>query len=578
MEIILQTLKLVGSIAFMVFFLGFCVFIHELGHFLAAKWRGMHIIAFSLGFKKAWGKKINGIEYRIGWLPFGGYVDIPQIDTTGTPKDENDKELPRAKPLDRIICAFAGPLFNIIFGLALGTIVWLVGIPQDSPKMRSIEVASIEKSSPEYKAGLRVNDKIVKINDKSFFCTWNDFVQKILFTVGKVKMDVERNGKDIKLAYTPVENPNAPKGLKFEKLAWPFFEPRIPLVMYPESGEPAALAGVRRGDILESINGKKVTDPYMFAYIVDLAEGKPLTLKVRRDGKDVVIDNIKAVPRKFADPKLQKLAENNYKIGINYAVDMPIKVAFVVPELPAAKAGIQVNDVIEKINGRDIKSAAGFIKELKGLKDKPFTLAVKRNDKLMNIQMAAKQIRSFDLGVMLVVLDHPTPWQQFVKVLDLSYKSLRGLVYWAAKKVGLTEEGSTIKFRNLSGPIGMGRTIFISVYYGSIMIGINFVVIISFALAIFNLLPLPVLDGGHILIALLEIIFRRPLHEGAVRAVSVIFVVLLISLMIGVTYNDILRWISQKKVLEQSTVEKNKPAKPEVKNVPATPLQTNKAE
>ena len=66
----------------MLFFGGFCVFIHELGHFLAAKWRGMHIVAFSIGFKKAWSKTVNGIDYRIGWLPFGGYVDLPQIDTT----------------------------------------------------------------------------------------------------------------------------------------------------------------------------------------------------------------------------------------------------------------------------------------------------------------------------------------------------------------------------------------------------------------------------------------------------------------------------------------------------------------
>ena len=70
-----------------------CVFVHELGHFLVAKWRGLHIIAFSLGFKKAWGKKINGVDYRIGWIPAGGYVDLPQIDTTDVAKDEDGNEL-----------------------------------------------------------------------------------------------------------------------------------------------------------------------------------------------------------------------------------------------------------------------------------------------------------------------------------------------------------------------------------------------------------------------------------------------------------------------------------------------------
>ncbi|MCP3965241.1 MAG: PDZ domain-containing protein [Lentisphaerae bacterium] len=571
MELFLQTLKYVGSIAFMVFFLGFCVFIHELGHFLAAKWRGMHIIAFSLGFKKAWGKKINGIDYRIGWLPFGGYVDIPQIDTTGTPKDENDVELPRAKPIDRIICAFAGPLFNILFGLALGMIVWFVGIPQDSPKMRSIEVATIIKKSPEYKAGLRVNDKIVKLNDKAFFCTWNDFVQKVLFTVGKVKMDVKRDGKTIKLAYTPKENPYAPKRLKFEKLAWPFFEPLIPIAMYPKPGSPAAEAGVKRGDILMSINGEKVSDYYAFAYIVDLSDGKPLTLVLRRDGKDITIKNIKALPRKFEDPKQQELADNNYKIGISYT--RGLKISLIAPDLPAAMAGIKVGDLIEKLNGKKIQDSAEFIKDLKSLKGTPFTMTVKRGDKDVKFNLAAKNIKLYDIGVELVVMDHPTPGQQFLKVIDLSYKSLRGLVFRFTNQVGLTDEGSTIKFRNLSGPIGMARTIFISVYEGTLMLGIYFVVIISFALAIFNLLPLPVLDGGHIFIALLEMIFRRPLHEGTIKAVSVIFVFLLISMMIGVTYNDILRIISNR----QTAVKKAQPVMVETNNVQATPVKTDKA-
>ena len=84
----------IGAVAFMVFFFGFCIFIHELGHFLAAKWRGLHVIAFSIGFRKIWSKKIGGVEYRIGWIPFGGYVEIPQVDASGEALDEDGKPLP----------------------------------------------------------------------------------------------------------------------------------------------------------------------------------------------------------------------------------------------------------------------------------------------------------------------------------------------------------------------------------------------------------------------------------------------------------------------------------------------------
>ena len=154
MEAFLDILEIIGCVLFVIFFLGFCVFIHELGHFLTAKMCGMHVNAFSLGFKKAWGRKIGGVDYRIGWLPFGGYVDIPQIDSTEIPHDAEGKELPPAKPIHRLLSAFAGPFFNILFGLALGCVVWLIGVPQDSPKMREITVASVEKAGTEYNSGV----------------------------------------------------------------------------------------------------------------------------------------------------------------------------------------------------------------------------------------------------------------------------------------------------------------------------------------------------------------------------------------------------------------------------------------
>ena len=172
---ILSTLGVAGSVLFVVFFFGMCIFVHELGHFLAARWRGLHVDAFSIGFKKVWAKKINGVEYRIGCLPLGGYVELPQVDSSEeTPHAADGTELPRAKPLDRILTAAAGPIFNILFGLALGCVVWWWGIPQDTPKMRTIEVAVINPDSPEYRAGLRAGDQIVKLNGKPFFLSWKN--------------------------------------------------------------------------------------------------------------------------------------------------------------------------------------------------------------------------------------------------------------------------------------------------------------------------------------------------------------------------------------------------------------------
>ena len=219
----------IGSLAFVFIAVGFCIFSHELGHFLAAKWRGLHIDAFSLGFRPIWKKKVNGVEYRIGWLPFGGYVELPQVDATdATPKAADGTELPRAKAIDRIITAVAGPLFNILSGLLIACFVWYVGMPQDTPKMREITVMEVEPGSPEYQAGLRPGDKIVKLNGEPFFSTWSNFVSKILFAIGKVDLEVIRDGKPVTVSYVPVDNPKAPGSLGAEKIAWPFFTPPKP--------------------------------------------------------------------------------------------------------------------------------------------------------------------------------------------------------------------------------------------------------------------------------------------------------------------------------------------------------------
>jgi regulator of sigma E protease len=120
----------------------------------------------------------------------------------------------------------------------------------------------------------------------------------------------------------------------------------------------------------------------------------------------------------------------------------------------------------------------------------------------------------------------------------MSWKSLRGSCVGIGQKLGWTERQSSLKPSHMSGPLGIGTTLFNSVYHSSLMTGIYFMVVVSFALAIFNLLPFPVLDGGHILFGFIEIIFRRPLPTVIIKGLSVVFVTLLIGLMVFVTFAD----------------------------------------
>src|SRR5580658_1955942 len=107
--------------------------VHELGHFLAAKWRGLKIDRFAIWFgKPIWKTKIDGIEYALGWIPAGGYVALPQMVTMEAIEGKSEtpaEQLPNVPPLDKIIVAFAGPLFSFLLAVFFAVIVWQVGRP-----------------------------------------------------------------------------------------------------------------------------------------------------------------------------------------------------------------------------------------------------------------------------------------------------------------------------------------------------------------------------------------------------------------------------------------------------------------
>src|SRR5678816_2725497 len=109
------------------------IFVHELGHFLAARWRGLKIDRFAIWFgKPIWKAKINGVEYALGTIPAGGYVSLPQMATMETIEGKGDSSgqaLPPISALDKIIVAFAGPLFSFLLAIAFAYVVWKVGRP-----------------------------------------------------------------------------------------------------------------------------------------------------------------------------------------------------------------------------------------------------------------------------------------------------------------------------------------------------------------------------------------------------------------------------------------------------------------
>ncbi|MBO5990469.1 MAG: site-2 protease family protein [Lentisphaeria bacterium] len=556
-DTLLSILDIVLSLAFVFFAIGYCIFCHELGHFVAAKWRGLHVDAFALGFKPFWRKKYKGVEYRLGYLPFGGYCDIPQVDATSSaPKAADGTVLERAKPLDRIITAVAGPLFNLISGMLVACIVWICGMPQDSPKMREITVLEIPEKSPEYAAGLRKGDRIVKLNGKNFHDTWAGFTKKLLFAVGEIELEVVKpDGKRVLVKYVPQENPNAPGSLKREKIAYPFFTPLIPVKLVVKQDGIAYKSGLRDGDVVTAVNGVPVTQAAVFQFQLDLAGNNDVKLRVKR-GNDLLDFTVKAKPVPgVGEEYTLYLAGVRFKENSADAV-----IANVKPGFPAAKAGVVAGDKIIEIDGKKISDASAALEMLRSMKAKPFEVKIKRADKELVFKLKCDKIVPMTIDASILMIDHPTPWAQFIDTCDMSYKSLRGLLVGAGNKLGITKQQSSIKPGHMSGPLGMGPVLFDSVHRGSLIGGIYFVVVISFALMIFNLLPLPVLDGGHMLFGAIELIIRRPLPDMVIKVLTNIFVVLLIGLMLYVTFSD-----------SRRLFRRFVPATESVKNAPQNP-------
>jgi regulator of sigma E protease len=427
--------------------------VHEFGHFLAAKWRGLKIERFAIWFgKPIWKKKINGVEYALGWIPAGGYVALPQMATMEAieGKSETPAEmLPNISALDKIIVAFAGPLFSFLLAVFFAFIVWGVGKPSNGAD---------NSTTMGWKAGLRPGDTILEVDGH------------------------------------PVKN----------------FLPT--------------------GSLSDSIKWRVIT-----------STGMNVAIKYLRDGKEAMAYAVPTnLPTKWYERKELR------QIFISYAEKSVI--GEIASNSPAALAGLKAGDEIVAMDGQKIFSPWTISFAEQALTNKPnvpaaFTIR-RGNEKFDRTLLAVKPLQPTNSGPSFgivswqgdtnISLVHPNPLEQIQSSVGQIFATI-GAVFAHKGEIGVQQLGGPVMIARVYYNLFQDEDGWRRVLWFSVILNVN--------LALINMLPMPVLDGGHITLSLIEVIRRRPVKTRILNYVQNSFMMLLILFMVYIMFFDTGDWI-----------------------------------
>ena len=437
-------MQVLPTIFYFLVTIGILVLVHELGHFLAAKFFGMRVDRFSIGFPpRAFGKKIGETDYCVSWIPIGGYVKIAgmideSMDTEYLSEEPKPWEF-RAKPIwQRLIVICAGVAMNILLAVV---IFWGLLVYQGKMVRPVTEIGYLLPESPATKVGLRVGDVIQSVNGKPV-TQWEE-IENLVYTdalSGDLSFSILRRGQPTQVT--------VPRSLTTEILEDRFGMFPTGLVAYVstvEAGLPADQAGIKPGDLILKINGESIAYGQLQEAVKQYA-GKVISLSWSRGGE-------------IKEASLTPTAEGRIGVGFNPYYNGPVETIrySVLAALP------------------------------EGIKD---------------------------------------AWV-------MNWINLRGIYQILVGNVSLS--------KSVAGPITIAKIATRSAETGIVSF-LGFMALLSMNLAILNLFPFPALDGGHAVFLVYEGVFRREIPNKVKIALQQVGFLLLLVFMAFVLYNDIIRF------------------------------------
>jgi regulator of sigma E protease len=437
------------TLASFLFVLGVLVFIHELGHFLLARWNGVRVLTFSLGFGPKLLKIQRGdTEYCISAIPLGGYVKMAGENPDDALTGAHDEFMAKSK-WQRFQILIAGPVMNIVLAVVLLAAILMQGADVLAYLDRPAVVGAVQPGSPAEKAGILPGDQITRFGSASVG-TWEHLDMAVAARPEReVEVTVIRNGREERLQIRPDLTELRTRGdARFEVGTIGVLPDVYPSVASFVPGKPAESSGLKAGDLILAVDGERMVFRSQVAEAIAKKSGeRPIEFRIRRDGAD------------------QTIAVTPYKEG------------------DATRVGIYMNEATRSFTPTPLEAIG---------------LSVQRN-----IEMS-------------------------------------GMILGTLKDL-FTGEASP---KQLMGPVGIAqlsgeaaKTDFISVLALMASLSLN--------LGLLNLMPIPVLDGGHIFIMAIETISRRDFSLQMKEKMLFVGFLLLMTLMVTVIYNDLTRiaWI-----------------------------------